>query len=173
MEDKDSETFDLFFHNLSIKISETFFSKKFKTTKVSKDKYKHISNANTVDIVKILVRNSSKMAKILGENLEIIDIKSIEVVLNNHFKSLYFREKISDITKPFFTQGELTKERYLVEYGQFIKFTLTSDSLKEKIFNLKTHDNFKDWVISKKETVLCGFSLVIFLLSFTFYVFVE
>lgn len=173
MQDKDSETFDLFFHNLSIKISETFFSKKFKTTKIGKDSYKHISNSNTKDIVRILIKNTSKMSKILSENLEIIDINSINVVLNNHFKSLYFREKINDITKPFFTKGELTKERYMVEYGQFIKFSLTSESLKEKIFNLKTHDNFKDWIISKKETALCGLSLVIFLLSFTFYVFVD
>ena len=113
------------------------------------------------------------MAKILGENLHIADINSIESVLNNHFSTLHFEEKIQDISKPFYTQGELTKERYLVEYGQFIKYALTTDNLKDKIFNLKTHDNFKDWLISKKETVLCGFSLVIFLLSFTFYVFID
>lgn len=172
MEDKDSETFDLFFHNLSIKISETFFSKKFNTIKVDGN-YRHVSNANHLDIIKILKRNTPKMAKILGENLHIVDTKSIESVLNNHYSTLHFEEKLQDITKPFFTQGELTKERYLVEYGQFIKYVLTIDNLKDKIFNLKTHDNFKDWLISKKETVLCGFSLVIFLLSFTFYVFID
>tara|TARA_B100001248_G_scaffold201899_1_gene156090 strand:- start:26760 stop:27281 length:522 start_codon:yes stop_codon:yes gene_type:complete len=173
MEDKDSETFDLFFYNLSVKISETFFSKKFITTKESADRFKHVSNANSEDIIKILVRNIPQVAKIISANLEIIDVKSIETVLRNHFLSLHFKEKMNDITKPFYTNGELTKERYLVEYGQFIKFALTSDSLKDKIFNLKTHDNFKDWLISKKETVLCGFSLVVFLLSFTFYVFVD
>ena len=55
----------------------------------------------------------------------------------------------------------------------FLVNQINNDMKKDKIFNLKTHDNFKDWLISKKETVLCGFSLVVFLLSFTFYVFVD
>ena len=33
MEDKDSETFDLFFHNLSVKISETFSLKNLQQQK--------------------------------------------------------------------------------------------------------------------------------------------
>lgn len=173
MQDKDSETFDTFFYNLSIKISETFFSKKFKTIKVGPNKYKHEIKVNPNDIIKVLNKNINKMAKILGENLDILDIKSIKIVLTNHFKSIQFKEKIKDITKPFTTEGKLSKEKFLVEYGQFLKYSLTSQSLKEKLFNLKSHDNFKDWLISKKETVLCGFSLVVFMLSFTFYVFID
>ena len=104
------------------------------------------------------------------------DKKIHQNVKQNKNKNIKYPSYGTNKTRCFSCEKQmlsLNKERYLVEYGQFIKYVLTIDNLKDKIFNLKTHDNFKDWLISKKETVLCGFSLVIFLLSFTFYVFID
>ena len=113
------------------------------------------------------------MIKILSENLNIKDTKSIEIILTSHFKSLSFRKKLEGVTRPFFTVNQLPEEQVLLEMNNFLKYALKSKSLKNKILNLKSHDNFVDWLVSKKDAVLCGFSLVIFLLSFTFYVFIE
>jgi hypothetical protein len=168
---ENSDIFDLFFYNLSIKVSETYFLGDYKSTKVSKNKYKHETNIEPEIINKILIKNIPNMTNILSKNLKISNVDKLQNLLNTHFTSVQFKNKIADITNPFYTDGELSKEQFMVEYGQFIQYTLTSQHLKDKMFDLKSHDSFQSWLISKKETVLCGLSLVIFLLSFTFYVF--
>ena len=148
---EDSDIFDLFFYNLSKKVSETYFLGEYKSTKISKNKYKHETNVDPEIINKILIKNIPNMSQILSENLKISNVNKLKELLNTHFSSLDFKNKISDITNPFYTDGELTKEQFMVEYGQFIQYTLTSQHLKEKIFDLKSHDCFLNWLISKKK----------------------
>ena len=114
MEDKDSEVFDTFFYNLSKKISNSFFSKKFNKIKIGENKFKYQINTNTEILNKILTKNIPKMSIILSKNIGISDKKSIQKILKKHYDSKEFNEKIDDITKPFFTNGELTKQKFLI-----------------------------------------------------------
>lgn len=172
-EDKDSEVFEKFFHNLAIKISDFFFKNKIVTSKISDKKYRNEVDIDTNLIINSLIKTTPKMVKILTDNLNINDKNSLQVILISHFKSAEFRRKIEGVSKPYYTTGEVPQEKILIEMNNFLKYSLKSRALKNKILNLKSYDNFLDWLISKKDAVLCGFSLVIFLLSFTFYVFID
>ena len=173
MKDSDSETIDIFFHNLAEKIVNTFYNNILVEKRISETKYHYTVNLEVDNLIKSLKNKSKELSILISESLQIKNIESIDNLLQKQFSSNSFAEKINSTSKDFDTDGKLDIDSYILDKVTFIKFCLKEDSIKEKIIDLKDFDNFYDWVKGHKESVLCGYSLVIFMLTFSYYVFIN
>lgn len=167
------EKIDVFFHNLTQKIADTFFKDKLNETKINEEKYLYSINIEAIDIVNSLKSKSKELVELLAKNLEINDVRSLKYHFDNKIQSTEFLNDLKHSIKSFNTKGELNKEVFMNNTIEFIKYSFSKNSFKSKLLNLKEHDNFYEWVYHKKDTILCGYSLVIFILTFSFYVFIN
>lgn len=169
----DKETFDVFFHNLSEKIVETYFKEKINEEKLNENKWIYSLNTNSDDIIKGLKNKSKDLSKLLSNSIGISNIRSTKYYFDRQLENSEFINTLKNTTKSFTTNSKLNYDSHYNNTIEFIKYGFSTNSFKKNILNLKDHDNFYDWANSKKEAIVCGYSLVIFLLTFSFYVFLN